>query len=218
MTRATTARKMKMTDPIRITLEGSPGAIADLLRQIAAAEPLGSPHVLQPPAGSIPVDRLLRTLLPKQEIAAPPDLPAPETEAAESFWGESVPTSDVKLLDIERGAREVREAEIRQTGGVAFYYLVSNWSNGFGIPAAPQPDRVKLLEATMESEGGKILGFLRAVGGLTQAVMEVMPNLSHRDTRLLAENIASVSSAVGWSDLADTLEYERKYREIGEVK
>jgi len=101
---------------------------------------------------------------------------------------------------------------------VAFYYLVNNWSNGFGIPGASQPDRVKLLEATMESEGGKILGFLRSVGGLTQAVMDVLPSLSHRDSRLLAENIASVSSAVGWSDLADTLEYDRKYREIGKAE
>jgi len=208
-----------MSNTIRITLEGSPSDLADLLRRLVASGPLGSSHVLYPPADPVPVDQLLRNLLPKPEpVRVEPTRASPEEAAAENFWGEPVPTSDVKRADIEQNVREAKEAEIRQSGGVAFYYLVNNWSNGFGIPGASQPDRVKLLEATMESEGGKILGFLRSVGGLTQAVMDVLPSLSHRDSRLLAENIASVSSAVGWSDLADTLEYDRKYREIGKAE
>ena len=62
------------------------------------------------------------------------------------------------------------------------------------------------------------IAFVQNAGGLTQAVSAVAPSMEARKRRLIAENIASVSSAMGVSGLADMLEYKKEYRNMGVSK
>lgn len=131
--------------------------------------------------------------------------PAPTT-TAESFWNEAVPSSEPPKRDTR--------AERAQAGGVVFYHLVSTWAQNFGTEGT-QPDRAKCLTDAMTDESLELFAFIHNAGGLTQAVTSVAPQMAPRQRRLIAENIASVSSALGITGLADMLEYTKQYRKMG---
>lgn len=143
--------------------------------------------------------------LPPAEMAPP----RPLLTEAESFWNEPIPTSEPVKPD-------TRAARV-QAGGVVFYHLVSTWGQNFGTEGV-QPDRVKCLNDALTDESLEIFAFVQNAGGLTQAVSAVAPSMEARKRRLIAENIASVSSAMGVSGLADMLEYKKEYRNMGVSK
>jgi hypothetical protein len=131
-----------------------------------------------------------------------------EPTKAESFWGSAVPSSEPKVdLYQEQALKERAES-----GGVAWYHLVSEWSQNFGVEGE-QPDRAKIVTDTMNDHGRDVIFYVRQQGGLTRCVRSVAPHLSKKESRLIAENIASVSSALGIA-LSDFLEYDQETRSI----
>jgi len=135
----------------------------------------------------------------------PPSVPTP----AESFWSSEV-SSSVPLTDPQKDPR----AEQVESGGIAWYHIVSTWSRNFGTEGE-QPDRMKCITDTMLDESISVYAFVRNAGGLTQAVRSVAPQMTKRQSRLIAENIASVTSALGIVGLTEMLEYSKEYRKIG---
>jgi len=131
---------------------------------------------------------------------------------AESFWGSPVPTSkpDKKKLYEEQMLKERSES-----GGIAWYHLVSAWSQNFATDG-DQPDRAKIVTDMMNNHGRDVLFFISKHGGLTRAVQSVRAESSSKaESRLIAENIASVSSALGIG-LSDFLEYDQESRTLNE--
>jgi hypothetical protein len=129
---------------------------------------------------------------------------------AESFWGSPVPTSepDQKKIYEEKMLKERSES-----GGIAWYHLVSAWAQNFATDG-DQPDRAKIVTDMMNNHGRDVLFFLRKQGGLTRAVRSVRSDsASKAESRLIAENIASVSSALGIG-LSDFLEYDQEARTL----
>lgn len=99
-------------------------------------------------------------------------------------------------------------------GCAVFYALIEGWSQGFGVEGAEQPDRKTLLIRAIESSYLDLQAFLSHCQGLTRAVKTVAPeSWSKVQARLIAENLASVSSALGIAGIADHLEYTNEYRQ-----
>jgi hypothetical protein len=134
--------------------------------------------------------------------------PNDEPTKAETFWGSPVPSSEPEgQVYQEKVLRERAES-----GGVVWYHLVTTWAQNFG-ESGKQPDRAKLLTDAMNDGGSDMIFYVRQQGGLTRCVRSVAPNLSKAQSRLIAENIASVSSALG-IPLHDFLEYDKETRDI----
>lgn len=160
---------------------------------------------------------------PPAEPAALPAAPADRTPGkayirgetqpttAESFWGSSVPGSG-PADPVPKAYQDKMLRERVESGGVAFYHLVTTWAQNFNRKGK-QPDRARAVAETMQEHGRDVFFFLRDVGGLTKAVRSVSPNLGKAESRLIAENMASVSSALGVG-LSDYLEYDQETRSI----
>jgi hypothetical protein len=131
---------------------------------------------------------------------------------AESFWGSPVPTSKPNKKKIYE---EQMLKERSESGGIAWYHLVSAWSQNFAMDG-DQPDRANILTDMMNNHGRDVLFFISKHGGLTRAVQSVRAESSSKaESRLIAENIASVSSALGIG-LSDFLEYDQESRTLNE--
>tara|TARA_R110000751_G_scaffold242845_1_gene343108 strand:- start:4117 stop:4707 length:591 start_codon:yes stop_codon:yes gene_type:complete len=142
-------------------------------------------------------------------VSGPTPGPVSGSSKAESFWGAPVPTSAPDKKKLYQGQVMKERAE---SGGVAWYHLVSEWSKNFNTEG-DQPDRATVVTDAMNSHGRDILFYARQQGGLTRTVRSVSPKLSKAESRLIAENIASVSSALGIG-LSDFLEYDQETRSI----
>ncbi len=100
-----------------------------------------------------------------------------------------------------------------ERGMSAFSDLMQAWAVNFGPDVAPdaQPDRPKLLDRSMK-DFSAILAFIHYCGGLTRAVRTIAPHKwDKRFCRLLAENLVSVSSAMGVGAYSDALEYTPEF-------
>lgn len=110
--------------------------------------------------------------------------------AAESFWGSSVPGSEVDFAQPD-----------------ALAELIKVWDFNFGVEGKPQPDRLKALNDAMSTHGGEILRYIRETGGLTRAIENAGCALDSNRARKIAENLTSVASAAGYGEISDMLEY-----------
>lgn len=154
---------------------------------------------------------------PEATTVSRPSIPVPfarsvevkEPTKAESFWGSAVPSSTPSASELYQDSVLKERAE---SGGVAWYHLVSEWSHNFGVEG-DQPDRAKIVTDAMNDHGRDMIFYARQQNGLTRCVRSVAPQLSKAESRLIAENIASVSSALGIG-LADFLEYDQETRSI----
>ena len=103
--------------------------------------------------------------------------------------------------------------------------LVELWRTNFGIEDAPQPDRVPNLHAATNPY---VFAYLRSKAGLTDATREAIylldggdPDVAVkeltkaqlREARLIAENIAAVSSFHA-PDISELLEYTYEFRTL----
>lgn len=217
-----------------IRIEGGASELVSLLRGILGLHPTSAqdPHGGVTPAApqsettqqEAPVVAALpdpATLAALTQAPAPPGITNnPKATPAESFWGGGLPTGSGAETDevaapmaAPMDPKKDHRYELVQNGGIAWYHLVSMWSTNFGTEG-PQPDRGTALIELMTDEGVGIYAYLRREGGLTQAVRSVSPQLGTKQSRLIAENIAQVSSAMGISGLADLLEYTRQFRKL----
>ena len=174
---------------IKLTLEGDGAEIVHILEALRAAGGGGAVVVKMPAGEFTPA-----ASMPSSPASAPPS-PAP--------WAtpENNPLSHLPPPTPE----QVRE------GCNAWLGLTSEWARGFGDEAVDQPDRAKLIVRTMEAHSRDLFAFLRHCQGLTALVRTVHPKWSKKEARLIAENIASVTSAVGIPVIADYLEYTTEY-------
>jgi hypothetical protein len=105
--------------------------------------------------------------------------------------------------------------EVVRAGCDVWYGIIHAWEQGFGDEEADQPDRGELMIRAINTSATDIFAFLRYCNGLTRLVRTCRPDWSTVKSRLIAENIASVSSALGIPGIADHLEYTNEYtREV----
>lgn len=103
--------------------------------------------------------------------------------------------------------------------------LIELWREGFGVEDAPQPDRVKALQGAANP---LVYAYLKSTRGLTDATRTAVYLLDGgdpyatvlqltlaqiREARLLAENIAQVSSFHA-PEFTDLLEYTYEFRTL----
>lgn len=99
--------------------------------------------------------------------------------------------------------------------------LIEMWRQGFGVEGVPQPDRVGTLLRVLLMDGGSVFAYLRTKKGITDATRDVLAEIHQRpldreikrEARLLAENIAQVSSFHA-PDLTERLEYTAEFHHI----
>lgn len=99
--------------------------------------------------------------------------------------------------------------------------LIEMWRQGFGVEGVPQPDRVNTLLRVLLMDGGSVFAYLRTKKGITDATRDVLTEIHQRpldreikrEARLLAENIAQVSSFHA-PDLTERLEYTAEFHHI----
>jgi len=105
--------------------------------------------------------------------------------------------------------------EVVRAGCDVWYGIIHAWEQGFGDESAEQPDRGELMIRAINTAAADIFAFLRYCDGLTRVVRTCRPDWTTVKARLIAENIASVSSALGIPGIADHLEYTNEYtREV----
>lgn len=123
------------------------------------------------------------------------------------------PAKVVSYSEIQSKAKQENDDWI--DGHDRFKDFIEEWSEGFGITNAEQPDRAKILNEYMTYHSKNIFKFIKQYGGLTHAIFVVQDDSDINDSddrmhnRLLAENIAQVSSIL-YPPLSETLEYPFK--------
>lgn len=116
----------------------------------------------------------------------------------------------IKLSELEKSLPDMDDTT--KIGKSVFKKFMKEWSEGFGDLDAVQPDRASLLNNTMSDYSLHVIRYVKSVGGLTHATMHVFPTTNYRETnyrrhvRLLAENVAQVSSIL-CPPLCELLEY-----------
>lgn len=152
--------------------------------------------------------------LPAEEVPfVVPPAPAPKEETLDDLWGRAaVPSSDPvatapSVSEVLRGSdlTAVRE------GLDLWYGLLSDWQEGLGDPDAEQPDRVALVQAASRQGGIPMQRALRHYGGLTQLVEGLFPGIGKGGARRVAEHVAQVCSACGFTHYAEALEYDPRF-------
>jgi hypothetical protein len=122
----------------------------------------------------------------------------------------------------DNGSDPVQEKLLQQTlltGRSALATMMEEWIVGFGCPldekgkaTVEQPDRLKLLQRSMGTNGRAIMAYIDNQGGLRKAIRSVVPDAMLPDvdyqtyTTELAGNIVQLAS-ITVPPLADTMDY-----------
>lgn len=129
-----------------------------------------------------------------------------------------------RVVESEPTAEEKAKAEAEAAkllhGRDLWLALIEMWRQNFGVDAA-QPDRVGTLQRVIQMGGSDLNKYLATKAGVTDATRDVLCELLQRpldkaikkEARLLAENIAQVSSFHA-PHLTEMLEYTREYHYI----
>lgn len=139
---------------------------------------------------------------PRRAIDLEPEHPF-KPDASIAGEGPRPPTPEVNAT-----AEAERQRQARLTRGYeTFAGLLNLWRQGFGFEGAEQPDRVKALNDILSGGlSGPMHAYVKGCGGLRAAIRAVLPPRDHHLVDPLAENIAQVTSAIQWSEIADLLE------------
>ena len=103
-------------------------------------------------------------------------------------------------------------------GYVEFCNLCDIWIKNFGVVDAEQPDRANLLLVMASNYSLQVISYIKASGGLTQAVHNCLAGKINNQTkqeirkfcRIISENMSQVSSIL-YPPLSDLLELEWQY-------
>jgi len=173
----------------------------------------------------------------------------PQDNEAEPYWPEYVPAhvmfEDRYGSDRPEGAHVARgetdsrgvetpeEEPLPRTAAVrgvdmdkgrkAFEKLLRLWLKNFGVEGADQPDRAEAMRALANSPRSfKVLAYVQAQGGLTNAVNALAPYLTEMDEDAykklvldVAGNMTQVSSLL-FPDLSDLYEFKDIFRSADE--
>jgi hypothetical protein len=162
------------------------------------------------------------TLLIGSRVAAVAEVEPREASASPTASGDKA--LDAEALRAETNAKEAQAKSDKAKalhGRDLWLALIDMWRQGFGLDEAPQPDRVAVLLRILRVDGGAVFAYLRSRAGLTDATRDVLSEIlqrpldaeAKRAARLLAENIAQVSSFYA-PDLTERLEYTAEFHNI----
>ena len=142
---------------------------------------------------------------------------APSTIVPDAPWAQATPPLPTSTDDAPRVVKtsvlSKEQERLAAEGADVWHGLALAWLDGFGEERAHQPDRVSLFRDVMNENAGPVFACLRASNNdLTRLIQSVLPTkYTKAQARRLAENIAQVTSALGYPEFSNALLYTPEY-------